>query len=412
MDVVTAFLYGSLDEVIYMRQPQGFTRPGQEDMVCRLQKLLYGLKKSPRQWNKRFDDFMKSQGFKRSIFDPCVYLKRITNQVFGFVLLLLYVDDMLIAAKEKSEVLKLKRLLCSEFSMKDLGQAQRILGMDIKREKGKLVLTQEHYALKVLARFNMQDAKVVTTPLASHFKLSEAMCPLTDDDKGIMSKVPYESAVGSLMYLMVCTRPDIAYAVGKVSRYMSNPSKPHWEAVKWILRYIKGTVGHGLVFDASLHDASTLVGYVDADFAQDLDKRRSTTGYIYTLAGGCVSWRSTIQKCISQSTTEAEYVAVAEATKEAIWLQRLVTEIGLVHDPVHLHCDSQSALHLAVNQVMDSRVKHIDVRYHFLREVVADMQIKLVKIDGKLNPADIFTKVVPLVSFARHRTRLQIVQTD
>ena len=151
------------------------------------------------------------------------------------------------------------------------------------------MLDQQHYAAKILERFNMQDAKTMTTPLAPYFKLFEALCPITAEDKGAMSKIPYESAVGSLMYLMVCTQPDIAYAVGKVSRYMSNPGKIHWEAIKWILRYVKGTMRHGLVFDTSSSQASTLIGYVDADFAQDLDKRRSTTGFIYTLANGCVS---------------------------------------------------------------------------------------------------------------------------
>ena len=180
---------------------------------------------------------------------------------------------MLIAAKDQSEVLKLKRLLFSEFHMKDLGLAQRILGMDIRREQKRLVLDQQHYAAKVLERFNIQDAKVVTIPLAPHFKLSEALCPITAEDKGTISKIPYKSAVGSLMYLMVCTQPDITYVVGKVSKYMSNPGKIYWKAVKWILRYIKGTMQHGLVFDISFSRASTLIGYVDANFAQDPDKR-------------------------------------------------------------------------------------------------------------------------------------------
>jgi ATP-binding cassette subfamily B (MDR/TAP) protein 1 len=224
-----------------------------------------------------------------------------------------------------------------------------------------------------------------------------------------MSKIPYEKAVGSLMYLMICTRPDIALAMGKVSRYMSNPGKIHWEAVKWILRYLKGTTDFGLVFDSKLHNAKSVIGYVDADYGQDLDGRKSTTGYVFTLGGGCISWRSTLQKCVAQSTTEAEYVAVAEAAKEAVWLDKLVTEMGLPHDIVNLHCDSQSALHLAVNQMMNCRVKHIDIRYHFLRQVVFDKMIELVKIDGKLNPSDALTKVIPLESFLRHRAMLQVL---
>ena len=256
------------------------------------------------------------------MYDPCVYMKRVTNSVFGWVILVLYVDDMLIAAKDQSEVTKLKAQLCSEFSMKNLGPAKKILGMEIHRDlkAGKLWLTQSKYTEKVLARFNMASAKVVTTPLAPHFRLSAAASPTDAVEKGLMSKIPYESAVGSIMYLMVCTRPDIAYVVGKVSRYMSNPGKIHWEAVKWILRYLKGTVNVGLLFDSNTHQAKLLMGFVDADYGQDLDGRRSTTGYAFTLAGGCISWRSTLHKCVAQSTTEAEYVAAAEAAKEAIWL--------------------------------------------------------------------------------------------
>ena len=228
-------------------------------------------------------------------------MRRVSNKVFGFIILVLYVDDMLIAAKDRSEVKKLKSLLSSEFRMKDLGIAKRILGMQINRdlEAGKLWLTQGKYARKVLARFNMEDCKPVSLPLAAHFKLSSALCPTDATEKGKMSKIPYDKAVGSLMFLMICTRPDIALAMGKVSRYMSNPGKVHWEAVKWILRYLKGTVDYGLLFDAKSFNAKSLIGYVDADYGQDLDSRRSTTGYVFTLGGGCISWRSTLQKCIS-----------------------------------------------------------------------------------------------------------------
>ena len=412
MDVVTAFLYGLLDEIIFMRQPQGFTRKGYENLVCKLLKSIYGLKQSPRQWYKRFDDFMIAQGFLRSVFDPCVYMKKVSNSVFGWIILVLYVDDMLIAAKDESEVAKLKTLLSSEFSMKDLGHAKRILGMEITRDvrAGKLWLSQRKYAEKILERFSMDKAKSVSTPLAAHFKLSVSDGPDSVEEKGLMSLIPYESVVGSLMYLMVCTRPDLAYAMSIVSRYMSNPGKRHWEAVKWILRYLKGTVGTCLLFDAKAQDALMLTGYVDADYAQDLDKRRSISGFVFTLGGGCISWKAILQKCVSQSTTEAEYVAAAEAAKEAIWLGRLVTDMGLMQRSITLHCDSMSAIHLAVNQKMDGRLKHIDIRYHYLREVVDEKKIDLTKIGGKDNPADALTKVIPLEVFVKHKVKLQIVQ--
>ncbi|KAG7962752.1 hypothetical protein I3843_09G081300 [Carya illinoinensis] len=212
-----------------------------------------------------------------------------------------------------------------------------------------------------------------------------------------MRNVPYASVVGSLMYAMVCTRPDISQAVSLISRYMHNPGKTHWHAAKWILRYILGTVDIGLKFEKS--EDSLVTGYVDSDYAGDLDKRRSTTGYVFTMAGGPVSWRSTLQSTIALSSTEAEYMAVTEAVKEAIWLQGLVTDLGFKQLEVTVYCDSQSAIHLAKNQVYHSRTKHIDVRFHFVREILEEGDILLQKIGTEDNPADMLTKVVTGIKF-------------
>ena len=209
-----------------MDQPEGFIVPGKEDFVCKLKKSLYGLKQSPRQWYKRFDSFMISHGFERSQYDSCVYIKFVDGSP---IYLLLYVDDMLIAAKSKKEITTLKAHLSSEFEMKDLGAAKKILGMEITRNRDSrvLFLSQQNYIKKVLHRFNMHDAKSVSTPIAPHFKLSASQCPVSDEDVEYMSRVPYSSAVGSLMYAMVCSRPDLSYAMSLVSRYMANPGKDH-----------------------------------------------------------------------------------------------------------------------------------------------------------------------------------------
>ena len=206
-----------------------------------------------------------------------------------------------------------------------------------------------------------------------------------------MSKVPYASAVGSLMYAMVCTRPDIAHAVGVVSRYMNNPGKEHWMAVKWILRYLRGTTNQALCFGGS---NISLQGYVDADMVGDRDNRRSTTGYVFTVGGTAVSWVSKIQSVVALSTTEAEYVAATEASKEMIWLQRFMGELGKEHDMGTLYSDSQSAIHLAKNSTFHSRTKHIHLKYHFIRSVLEDGELKLEKIHTSQNPADMLTKVV------------------
>ncbi|KAG8480959.1 hypothetical protein CXB51_025647 [Gossypium anomalum] len=315
LDVKTAFLHGELEEDIYMQQPEGFTVSEKEDYVCLLKKSLYGLKQSPRQWYKRFDSFMTSHDFKRSSFDSCVYFKKNNNG--SFVYLLLYVDDMLIAAKDKGEIRKVKAQLSEEFEMKDLGPAKKILGMEILRDRktSKLYLSQKGYIEKLLCRFNMRSAKPVSTPLAAHFRLSSTLSPQSDDEIEYMSHVPYSSAVGSLMYAMVCSRPDLSYAVSAVSRYMANPGKEHWKAVQWILRYLRGTIDVCLQFGRT---EDGVIGYVDADFAGDLDRRRSLTGYVFTIGGCAISWKATLQTTVALSTTEAEYMAITEACKEAI----------------------------------------------------------------------------------------------
>ena len=241
MDVKTAFLHGDLEEDVYMKQPEGFEQPGQEELVCKLNKALYGLKQGSRQWYQKFDAFMRSQKFKRSQEDHCLYTRKISDG--SLLILILYVDDMLIAGKSIDEIANLKQMLSNQFAMKDLGDANHFLGMSIKRnrKKGILELSQESYIQKVLQRFKMQEGKAVSTPLPSYLKLSKDDSPKSDAEKAEMAKVPYSSAVGSLMYIMIATRPDIAFAVGMVSRYMANPGKKHWIGVKHILKYLKVT---------------------------------------------------------------------------------------------------------------------------------------------------------------------------
>ena len=227
--------------------------------------------------------------------------------------------------------------------MKDLGEAKKIVGMEIARDRqrGTLCLTQKKYLKKVLQRFGMSEkTKPLSTPLAPHFKLSASQCPKTEEEREYMSKVPYSNAVGSLMYAMVCTRPDISHAVGTVSKYMHNPGKEHWQVVKWIIRYIQKTLDVGLIFEKDDMVGQHVVGYCGSDYAGDLDKRRSTTGYVFTLAKVPVSWKSTLQSTVALSTTEAEYMTITEAVKEAIWLQGLLDDLGVGQKHVTVFCDN------------------------------------------------------------------------
>ncbi|GJW79856.1 putative RNA-directed DNA polymerase [Tanacetum coccineum] len=388
MDVKTAFLHGDLDKEIYMEQPEGFQVKGKEDYVCRLQKSLYGLKQAPRQWYKKFESVIGKQGFRKTFSDHCVFFQRFGDD--DFIILLLYVDDMLIVGKNIGRIAQLKQDLSKSFAMKDLGPAKQILGIRIFRDRGakKLHISQEQYIEKVLRRFNMDKAKVVSSPLTPNFKLTDKDCPSSKKNIEKMDRVPYASAVGSLMYAMVCTRPDLAHAVGVVSRFLSNPGKKHWEAVKWIFRYLRGTSKLGITFG---NGKPMLVGYTDSDLAGNKDNMKSTSGYLMTFAGGAVSWQSRLQKCVALSTTEAEYVAATEACKELLWLKRFLQELGFKQQRYAVLCDNQSTIHLAKNSMFHKRTKHIDIRYHWIRDAIEDGMFKVYMDD---NAFDMLTKVV------------------
>ncbi|KAH9669399.1 Integrase catalytic domain-containing protein [Citrus sinensis] len=350
----------------YREASDGFKVAGKENWVCKLTKSLYGLKQSPRQWYKRFDRFMKGQMYTRNKFDHCVYFRKL--QEGSFIYLLLYVDDMLIASKSKDKIEKLKTQLNQEFEMKDLGEVKKILGMEICRDRarGKVSLSQKQYLKNVLQQFGMtEQTKPVSTPFASHFKLAAQLSPSTDAEQEYMLQVPY----------------------------MYNPGKGHWQAVKWILRYIRKTVDIGLLFERDDTLGQGVIGYVDSDYAGDLDKQRSTTGYVFTFVGGPISWKSTLQSTVALSTTEAEYMTITEA----IWLQGLLENLGLAQEHINVYCDSQSAIHLTKNQVYHARTKHIDVRFHFVGEIVDEGKILLQKIKTADNPADMLTKSATVI---------------
>lgn len=403
MDVKTAFLHGNLDQELYMEQPEGFEVNKEKDQVCLLKKSLYGLKQSPRLWNKRFNQFMIDQKFNRSGHDSCVYVKKVE---VGYVYLLLYVDDMLLAAKEMAEITKLKKVLSSEFEMKDMGAASRILGIDIKRDRneGVLYLSQSSYLKKVAQKFKMNEAKTVNTPIGGHFKLSAVQDVSECIDT---ERFPYSSAVGSIMYAMVGTRPDIAYAIGLISRFMSKPGSIHWEAVKWLLRYIRGSADLNLVFTRDKN--FNIQGYCDSDFAADLDRRRSISGYVFTVGGNTVSWKSGLQPVAALSTTEAEYIALTEAVKEAIWIKGLISDMGFEEQKASIWCDSQSAIYLSKNNVFHERTKHIALKYHFIRDVIDAGEVEVHKIHTSRNPADILTKSIPVKKFESALELLRLI---
>jgi hypothetical protein len=392
MDVKAAYLNGDLDEEIYMEQAEGFAKPGQEQKVCRLRKAIYGLKQAGRSWYQKIDTFFEATGLTRTQADNCVYVKRSSDSI---LMVAIYVDDILIFANHMNEIEKLKSQLQEKFDMKDLGEAHYCLGIQIKRNKkeGWIRINQTKYIDDILRRFNMQDSKPISTPMDSSAKLSKESSPNDENETQNMKEIPYQNAVGSLMYAMLGTRPDIAYAVGAVSRYNSNPGESHWRAVKRIFRYLKGTR------DLELHygkTGKTLCGYSDADWAGDADDRRSTTGFTFLLGGGAITWKSQKQPTVALSTTEAEYMALCHSAKEAIWLKTLLRELGYQagDTPTRIYTDNQGSMALAKNAVHHARTKHIDVRHHFIREKLEAKEITIEYCETDRMTADVLTKAL------------------
>nr|GFA06721.1 zinc finger, CCHC-type [Tanacetum cinerariifolium] len=276
MDVKITFLNGDLEEV-YMKQPEGFVMPGNEHKVCKLVKSLYGLKQAPKQWHQKFDEVVLSSGFHLNQSDKCVYSK---FDDFGKgVIICLYVNDMLIFGSDQNQVDKTKKFLSSRFSMKDMGEVDVIFGIKINRENKEIVITQSHYIEKILNKFNREDCSPMSTPMDPLEKLKLNTGKPVD-------QLEYSRAIGCLMYAMTSTRPDIAYAVGRLSRFTSNPSRQHWKAITRIFKYLRGTINYGLSF---VGYPSVLEAYSYASWINHVENSSSTSGWVFLLGGGAIS---------------------------------------------------------------------------------------------------------------------------
>ena len=401
MDVKTAFLNGSLDECIYMKQPEGFITNGQEHLLCKLNRSIYGLKQASRSWNTCFDQTIKTFGFDQCHDESCVYKKWNGKKV---VFLVLYVDDILLIGNCIGMLTSVKDWLSQRFDMKDLGEAAHILGIKLMRNRKKKMIgsSQVLYIDTILNRFNMQGSKKGFLPFRHGIVLYKDQSPKTPEEIESMKAVPYASAVGSLMYAMLCTRPDICFAVGMVSRFQSNPGREHWTAVKHIIKYLKRTRDYMLVFQS---ENLVPIGYTDSDFQSDQDSRKSTSGNVFVLGGGAISWRSIKQTCVADSTMEAEYVAASEAAKEAVWLRNFLLDLGVVpsvQSPITLYCDNSGAVANSKEPRSHKRAKHIERKYHLIRDIVQRGDVVVMKIASENNLADPFTKSLSSTTFERH----------
>ncbi|KAG8483065.1 hypothetical protein CXB51_021938 [Gossypium anomalum] len=334
MYVKIAFLNGKLEEDVYMTQPEGFVDPKDAGKICKLQRSIYGLKQASRSWNLRFNDAIKEFGFIKNEDEACVY-KKVSGNTITF--LVLYVDDILIMGNDIPTLQSIKTWLGSFFSMKDLGEATYILEVKIYRDKSRrlLGLCQGTYIDKVLKRFNMEESKRGFLPMRHGISLSKEMCPLTPQERERMSKIPYAFAIGSIMYAMLCTRPDVSYALSE--------------------------------------EELSVKGYTDASFQTDKDDSRSQSGFVFCLNGGAASWKSLKQSTVADSTTEAEYIAASEAAKEAVWIEKFINELGVVpsiSNAIELRCNNNGAIAQAKKPRSHQRSKHILRRYHLIREII------------------------------------------
>lgn len=278
-----------------------------------------------------------------------------------------YVDDLLFFYNNAAKLGELKLFLSTNFEMKDIGPATECLRMRINQSTNgdRIEVNQSAYIREMLAKFNMTDCNPISTPVDPNQELTKGMSPKTKEEADEMAGIPYQEAVGSILYLVQCTRPDLAFAVNNVSRFNQNPGKAHWSAVKRIFRYLKGTVDKQLVYRSAAN--SDVRGFSDADFSNDIDDRRSCTGYVFVVQGGAVSWSSKRQHTVAVSTTEAEYMALSHASQEAIYLKNFREELGLnSNQQITLYCDNKSVINLSQNDIFHPRTKHIDVKHHFI----------------------------------------------
>ncbi|GJP39599.1 hypothetical protein CLOM_g23952 [Closterium sp. NIES-68] len=397
MDVSNAFLQGVLRELIYMERPAGFHLPFPSDSVWQLRRPVYGLKQAPREWHAKLAATLAELGFSTSRADPSLFLRTSPSPFY----ILVYVDDMILITADSAELERVKRELGSRLKCKDLGELQHYLGMEITRNRAArtISLSQGHYLQQVLERFDMARGTPQVTPLP----VGHHLTPLTSPSS---SSHPYAELIGSLMYAMVSTRPDLTYPISVLARFVGTGKHDttHWQAAKRVLRYLRGTKDYVLTLGGP--SPPFLTGYSDSSWADSRPDRRSSQGYGFSLGSGLISWRSTRSSSIALSSCEAELYAATMAAQEARWLSFLLEELGAPQRCPTIWCDNASTIHLTKDAVFHGRSKHIELRHYFIRELVQGGHLRLGKIDSAANLADIFTKALP---HAAHSSLLRLL---
>ncbi|XP_041016134.1 uncharacterized mitochondrial protein AtMg00810-like [Juglans microcarpa x Juglans regia] len=387
MDVHNAFLHGDLNEEIYMDIPPGYNIHKEqiegEKLVCKLNKSLYGLKQTSRQWFSKFSNSLTSIGFQQSKSDYSLFTK--VSQK-GFTTLLVYVDDIIVGGDSQDEIDSLQTYLHSKFKLKDLGPLKYFLGLEVAKSSSGINFCQRKYTLETLEDAGLLGTKTVSTPIELNHRLSHTTNEILQDPTA------YRRLIGRLIYLTI-TRPDITYVVNVLSQFMDKPSQTHMHSAYRVLRYLKGSIGQGifLLSRSPLH----LKAYSDSDWAACPEIRRSVTSFCVFIEDSLVSWKSKKQVTVSRSSAEAEYRALATTSCEIVWLPSLLKEFNINHEQsALLFCDNQAAIHITRNPIFHRRTKHIELDCHFVREKVLAGVITPVHIASKFQLADIFTKAL------------------
>lgn len=397
MDVTGAFLYGDISETVYMKLPN--------NKICKLKKSLYGLKKSPKNWNCKFNNFMLDEEFIRSKNDPCLYFKCSGSD---YIYLLLFVDDLLYFGSNAQLVNDFKNNVCNRFKMKDLGLASNYLGINIKQDysNGITTINQKKYLQKLLDLYQMSNCKTVSTPMEQNFNFELLK---KEKSESVEIEKDCRSLVGSLLYATT-TRPDLCVAVGFLSRYVHCASVALYKCLKRIMRYIKGTIDLSLVYkyDKENQCVCKLQGYSDADWAGDIADRKSTSGQIFYVFNCPVSWYSKKQSCVSLSSCEAEYVALSMAIMEGMFLKKLLIDFSYSNIQFEVFEDNQSVISIAKNNDSNRRLKHIDIKYQYIVENISTGLVNIRFVSSSDNIADLFTKPLGSILFVKLRENILI----
>ncbi|GAA0169316.1 transmembrane signal receptor [Lithospermum erythrorhizon] len=397
LDVKSALLHGELEEKVYIDQPKGYQKKGEEDKVYELHKALYGLKQAPRAWFSKIEKYFMAEGFQECIYEHTLFTK--VSSKGTIIIVSLYVDDLIVTGDDEDLIRQFKASMIREFDMTDLGGMNYFMGIEVIQRQNGIFICQKQYTEAVLKRFGMFDCKPVGTPMATGLKIDQ------ESEGKMVDDTLYKQIVGSLMYL-TNTRPDIMHATCLISRYMSNPTELHLQAAKRILRYLKGSMQLEIMYQKS-NIKGELLAYTDSDYAGDCDDRRSTSGYAFILNSGAVAWGSRKQPIVTLSTTEAEYVAATACACQLLWMRRVLK--ALKHEEkecIEIKSDNSSTIKLSKNPVMHGRCKHIDVRYHFLRDMVKEGTITLSYCRSEDQVADVMTKALKVETFLKQRKAL------